>query len=183
MTGDWHERVDDLLLAGEQLRDQVATGDARLVLTSHRLLVFRAAADPRFRAVELPNVLDVESVVRGDGRPLTIAIQAALLGVVAAGAGVVLPDRLIDPPAVTPPPGLGLDGVFATLFTVLRLVSWLDEALLALGAGGLVVAAVAAAWYAVSRERRVVIHVSGDDDVALPDADREAVGALLGATD
>jgi hypothetical protein len=177
------EQGDDLLFAGEERRDELSVGDARLLLTTHRLLVTRSEGDPRFRAVDLPNVLDVSVETTGGRWPLALAAQAGLLGVVGVSGGLVLPDRLVERPSVEPASGLGLDGLFETMATILGLVALLDEALLAVGVLGVLAAAALLAWALVSRDRLVVVGVSGGDPIELastdPGADRDRVARLL----
>lgn len=180
---DHPDEIEELLHAGEERREEATVGDARLVLTSHRLLVFREAGDPRFRAVDRPNALDVSVETHGGGRTLGLAVQTGLLGVVGVGGGLLLPDQLVATPDIEPPPELGLGGLFEAMATILGLVALLDEALLGGGALALLVTATLLGWTLLARERYVTVEVSGDDPIELasadPESDRELVARLL----
>lgn len=174
--------VEGLLLAGEEPRGRAGVGDATLVLTSHRLLVVRPAGDPRFRAVDRPNVLGVARGTTSDAWALTVAVQALALGaVLAVGGSAVSLDGLAG--SVEAPSDTGMDGVFATVDWLLTLLSLLDDALLVGGALVLAGGLALLGWWVRTRERVLVVSVSGDDDVrlSLPDDDAlDRVRRLLG---
>ncbi|WP_255151494.1 hypothetical protein [Halorarius halobius] len=159
--------VEGQLLAGETREDELTVGGARLVRTSHRLLVARPDGEPRFRAVDWPNVGAVE---RGTDAPtwaLSSALQALVVGVVLVAFGVVAPvDGLTTD--VTAPGGTGLEGTLAVVRQLLALVRLLDDALLLGGTAGVLVGLALVGYYAAAREPVVVVGVSGAEPVRLP---------------
>ncbi|WP_255198085.1 hypothetical protein [Halorarius litoreus] len=165
--------IDAQLLAGEQRRDELLVDAVRLVRTSHRLLVVQPDADPRFRAVELPNVRGVGRATDAPGWALSWAVQALVVGVVFAAGGLFVPVDTLGAD-VTAPQGTGLDSTLQTAQQLFALAALLDEALLVLGAVCVVAGVALAGWYLVERERRVVVEVSGGDPVLLP-GDAETV--------
>lgn len=169
--------VDAQLLAGEQRQGDLALDGVRLVRTSHRLLVVRADGDPRFRAIERPNVGGVERATAAPTWALSVAVQALLVGAVLLAGGLLVPIDGLDTD-VTAPAGTGLDSTIQAAQQLLALVALVDEALLVLGGVGLVAGVAVGGWYLVAREPQVVVTVSGEDPVRLPvsdDADADTV--------
>lgn len=154
----------------------MAVGDATIVVTTHRVLVFTSGSGdrPRLRQLARPNVGSVE--VASSGR-LDSLFRAALLAVMAAIAAAVavlvsfrdlVPDLegADDESGVDGAPGTDVAG--ETLGIVETTFALIDVAVLSTA----ILAGIAACWYAIgyvrSRDRRLVLEVYGDDDVELP---------------
>ncbi|AEH36224.1 hypothetical protein Halxa_1592 [Halopiger xanaduensis SH-6] len=189
----WSDHVDQLLYGGEEQRRRLEFADATVVVTTHRVLVFAeddgGIASPRtesemgaaYRTVDRPNVRGVTVKTGGSTSHLIRSLGPGLLG-----GGLVAVGTFLDASSLIPAFGgsEGADGtgggvadvtggVFETVATVLAAV---ELATVGLGALALVVAVGYLALYLRSRSRRIVLSVSGGEDIQLPitDADIEA---------
>lgn len=176
MSGTWSEHVDELLFDGERERQRFALEAATVVVTNHRMLVFRAGGDgSNYRHADRPNVTRVSVDVESEPRHLFWMTVALFLG-----TGLLLVATTTDFAAAVGGVDLGgggLSGVAATLLGIVEtLLVVFDITLIVVGVVLLLVAAVFSARYARSRSRQLVIRISGDDDIAVPvtDADLEA---------
>lgn len=168
----WADRVDELLYEGERVRESVDVDDARVVVTTHRVLAFTPTdgSGPNYRAIDLPNVTRVTAGGESDGEALQQAIVWGVFGIVLVGGGIAfemgslfsLPETL-ESGAVG-----GTGGIVSGFRTLVSLLSLLDEAVAVVGVGALAVGAVSAYRYLDSREHVVTLAVAGDDDVRLP---------------
>lgn len=168
----WAERLTDLLYDGESVVESVDLGDARVVVTSHRVLAFTPDADGiAFRQVDRPNVVAVTAGARTESSLLGRAGRWGVIGVVLLGAGLVLDmEALVGDVSMGGGAGsqIGVGGVLELVRTVLDLLGRLDEILAVAGVLVLALAGVAAVAYWLTRQPTFVIEVAGDDDVHLP---------------
>lgn len=169
----WADRLTDLLYDGESVAESFAVGDARVVVTSHRVLAFTPGADgAAFRQVDRPNVVDVAAGARTESNLLGRAGRWGVIGVVLLGAGLVLDmDAIIGEVSLGGGAGsqIGVGGVLGLVRTVLDLLRRLDEFLAIAGVLVLALAAVALGAYWYTREPTFVIRIAGDDpDIYLP---------------
>jgi len=178
------ERVEALLYEGETVADSVAWDGARVVLTSHRLLVFTPGGEgANFRAVDRPNVEGLETGARSRTGLLERGLRYGLLGAVLVGAGAVVDlGGIVDGVDLSGTDQLGLGGLGATMQRLLGLLARLDQLLQAAGALGVLlgVALLAAWWY--TREPTLRVAVAGGEDVRVPrpdDPDRRRLAELL----
>lgn len=176
MLGNWSEHVDELLDEGERVHRRVDLEGATVVVTNRRVLAFTPDEDgPNYRSVERPNVTRVS--VETDSAPgrllwatlcLLPGVGLLLLGTTTDLAGLAesYAGTTGDPTGVA-------DTALEALAAMLTVF---DLSIVAAGAVLVVVAVALFAGYARSRTRRLVLRVSGADDVALPvaDADLEA---------
>ncbi|WP_049929028.1 hypothetical protein [Halopiger goleimassiliensis] len=182
---EWTQRVDQLLYDGETERQRVSVGPATVVVTSHRVLVFRPDGNPRFREVDRPNVGSVGVESRGRLRHLVWATILGLLGVGGALAATLfsvadlVPGLRIDGGTGEVPGGDPTGDVFGALETLLTLI---DLSIAAFSLVLLLVAVVLLVRYVVSRSRRLVIEVHGDETVELP-LERTAQGVVYDLED
>lgn len=161
------ESVDDLLHEGEHRVDDVTVGDARLVVTSRRLLVRREQGSPRRRAIDRANIGDVRVRTRSTRGYAWSGGQWVFLGGFLLAAWRVVPfGGLVRP--VDPPGGTGFDGLFAAVNALVRLLALLDEAFLLGGVAALGWAVLRLAQYVRSRERALEVTVAGEDPLRLP---------------
>jgi hypothetical protein len=171
----WRDRVTDLLYDGETVHETVDVGANRVHVTSHRVLAFSDAAAgddaANLRQIDLPNVEGVTAGSDSDRWSLAKAIAWGIAGAPFLVGGV----RFEFSTLVSTPESLetgtgavagtgGALSLFRTLFAVLAL---LDEAVAAVGALCLIVAAAYAWRWRRSRERVVTVAVAGGDDVRL----------------
>jgi hypothetical protein len=169
----WAEHLTDLLYDGESVVESVDVGDARVVVTSHRVLAFTPDADgAAFRRVDRPNVVAVTAGARTESSLLARAGRWGVIGVVLLGAGFVLDmDAIVGDVSLGGGAGsqIGVGGVLQMVRTVLDLLRRLDQLLAAAGVLVLAFAAVALGAYWLTREPTYVIEVAGDaDDIHLP---------------
>jgi len=166
-NGDTDGELVDLLYEGEQQVDERRVADARVVLTSHRLLVFREQGSPRIRAVDRPNLGEVRMRTESERGHLLSAVQWVLLGGFLLAAWRFVPfDGLVRP--VEAPPGTGFGGLFETVNELVSLLAYLDEAFLAAGALALAWAVVRVALYLRGRERALELTVAGEEPIRFP---------------
>ena len=170
MSGAWSDHVDELLYEGERERRRVDLEAATVVVTNHRVLAFADGGGTNYRHVDRPNVRRV--TVETDGRPRYLVWATALLTL---GIGLLAATTRVEPGGLVESVGLEggdptgvADGALETVETLLVAFE------LAVLAGGLLALAVAALYfvrYGRSRSRRLVLRVSGDEDIALPVTD------------
>lgn len=163
---------EGVLFDGEDVLLAERLGHAGLAVTTHRVLAADPTGDgPRLSAALLPNVTGVSVGSPGHTPSLVRAVGWGLLGAVLIGAGLVVDlGGLVRP--VEAPAALGLGEFLEFVSLLSRALGLVDEALLALGAAGLLGAVVHAVRFLASRERRLVVEVAGDDPITLPvDAD------------
>ncbi|GAB3667144.1 hypothetical protein [Halopiger thermotolerans] len=192
MAWTWSDHVDQLLYNGERQQRRLEFADAIVVVTTHRVLVFAGddggVASPSaeselgaaYRAIDRPNVRGVAVETGGSTRYLLRALGPGLLG-----GGLVAVGILLDATGLVPElsgasgadgPG-GATGVASGVFDAVETVlSAVELATLLLGALALAAAGCYLALYLRSRSRRIVLRISGGEDVQLPitDADIEA---------
>ena len=176
MLGNWSEHVDELLDEGERVRHRVDLEGATVVVTNRRVLAFRPDEDgPNYRSVERPNV--TRASVETDSAPGRLVWATLCLF---PGLGLLLLGTTTDLAALADgyagttgdPTGVA-DAALEGLAVVLTVF---DLSIIAAGAVLVVVAVAFFAGYVRSRTRRLVLRVSGREDVSLPvtDADLEA---------
>lgn len=168
MSG-WRGDVDQLLYAGEELRERVGGGPDEIVVTSHRLLaVTPEAAGPNLHAVDRPNVEGVDVETTGRRRYLTAGGKVLIAGLVSVLVGVVVDFEGIA--SAMPSPGAdapAAGGILAILDTVRTGLGLVDTVLFTVGGVLAVAGVVAVGAYWLTRERNVLVSVAGDDDVRL----------------
>jgi hypothetical protein len=173
-----------LLYAGEARIDEAYVDDARLVLTSHRLLVQREHGQ-RLRTVERPNVLGVATETQGHVGRLSLGMQSLVLGVVLVAFSRFARFDGLVPTIENPGTAGGLGGLFEAAAFLFEVLQVLDDALLVGGLLAIVAGAGLVAWWVLTRETVVAVQVSGGEPIHLPSSapgrDAERVRALLEA--
>ncbi|ELY43908.1 hypothetical protein [Natronorubrum tibetense] len=179
MLGVWSEHVDELLYDGERVKRRVDLEGATFVVTNDRVLVFTEGGDgPNYWTVERPNVARVSVETEDSLVPLvwgTIVLFLAL-GVLLLAMTYDLAS-LADGFDVEDATGIG----GSALETVETLLTVFDLTVLAIGLLLLLIAVAFFVQYVRSRSRRLILRVSGDDDISVPvsdddlEADREIV--------
>lgn len=180
----WRDRLDELLYDGESVEESVTVGDARVVVTSHRLLAFAPGIDgANFRQVDRPNVLGVSTGARSEPGHLFRALRWMAIGAVLVVAGTVVEmDDLVGGVDLGGGGRIGVGGVLGVVRSMLDLLARLDELLQLFGALALLLGVVVLGVYAWTREPTLVVEVAGDEDVHLPRPDdASAVAARLEA--
>lgn len=173
MLGVWSEHVDELLYEGERVKRRVDLEAATIVVTNDRVLVFTEGGDgPNYWTVERPNVARVSVETADSLAPLVwgtivlfLALGVLLVAMAYDLASIVDGFDVEDTTGIT---GGALETV-ETLLTVLDLTVLAVGVLLALIAAGFFVR------YVQSRSRRLLLRVSGDDDISLPITDADLV--------
>lgn len=170
--------IADLLYDDESRVDSLRVVDARVVLTTRRLLVVRERASPRVRAVDRANLGTVRTRTTSDRAHLLLAAQWVGLGLFLLAAWRIVPlGEFVRP--IDPPPGVGFDGLFAAVNALVALLAFLDEAFLAAGVLALVWAVGRVGRYLSGRERVLEVTVAGESPITLPaTASEETVDRL-----
>ncbi|SEQ71102.1 hypothetical protein [Natrinema salaciae] len=172
---EWRDHVDELCHDGETVEHRADLEGATVVVTNQRVMAFTPdAAGPNFRHVDRPNVgtVTVETTHR---------LGRLCAGFVVAFVGVGLLEFATDVSFATLVPGVDRDGsgpipepnaatrvvetAIEALETTLLVLEW---GVLAAGVAALAVAALLAISYLRSRSRRLVLRVTGGDDLPLP---------------
>lgn len=169
----WRDRLDELLYEGESVEESLAVGDAKVVVTSHRVLSFDPDGDgPHFRQVDRPNVVGVSTGARSEASHLMRGIRWTAIGLVLVLAGTFVDmDDLVGGVDLGGGAGsqIGVGGVLGVVRSMLDLLRQLDELLQLFGALALVLGVVVLGVYLWTREPTVVVEIAGDeDDVHLP---------------
>lgn len=182
----WAGSVEDFLYDGETVRERVAVGDNRVVVTSHRLLAFTPTrGSENYREVDLPNVADVEAGHDGETHLLPQAARAFVYGAILLAVGVFVDFDGFVPTDAFGGTGeaagrLGLGGLFAVVGQLLDVIARLDDVARAVGAVVVLFAVFVLAVYLLTRDRAVVVTVAGEAaDVVVPvDGDTDASAAV-----
>ncbi len=169
----WQSRVEQLLYDGEEVDHQVGDDRMGVVVTSHRVLAFTPEADgANFRAVDRPNVVDVERTNTGETRWLVSGSKWLVVGVLLAIGGLVFDfEGIFGGVEVNQEAGqVGLGGILG-LFALLRTIfAVMDDALILGGSLASLGGLAAIGWYLQSRTPSIRIDVAGEDDISLPSA-------------
>lgn len=170
----WTDRVEQLCDEGERIEHRADLEAATLVVTNRRLLAFTPDRDGRnFRAVDRPNVGTVTVEPTDRLAWLVLSLAAAFVGVGLLEAaqvvslGGLVPDGIPSAPDVAPAADL-VGAVREGIETATLVLEW---GAVALSVTALVLAVALAAAYVRSRSRRLLIRVSGGDDLAVPVTD------------
>lgn len=165
----WQRRVDDLLYDGETVRENIAVGSARVVVTSHRVLTFTPDLEgENFRQADRPNVTGVDT---GALAPANLLRRGLMAGV--AGVALVLAGLLFDPTSLfgenleldtAAGNEFGLGGLMDATRSMFALLMNLDAVLLNLGAIALLLSTVLLGVYWYLRTPTLVIELAGDHE-------------------
>lgn len=170
MLGTWSEHVDQLLYEGERVRERVDLEAATVVVTNDRVLVLTEDGDgTTYRHVDRPNVARVSVDVDSAPGRLFWAVVFTLLGtgLFVASSETDLPAALED--ATGDVSGI-VGGVLEGLETFLTVF---DLSILVAAILVLTLAVLLFVSYARSRTRRLVLRVSGGEDLAIAVADAD----------
>ena len=183
----WNGSVEKLLFEGESVRQSVAVGDNRVVVTSHRLLAFTPERDgENYRHVDLPNVADVRAGHRAEDGLVGRGIRALVYGGILLAVGVTVDFESIVPTDALGGSGsqaagrVGIGSVLGLLNRFLGLVANLDEMARLFGALLLLFSTVVFGAYFLTRERVLTVAVAGDEaDIAVPAAEADVERAVV----
>lgn len=180
----WRDQLAELLYDGESVRETVDVGDARVVVTSHRVLAFDPNADgKRFQQVQRPNVLGVTTGANTERSLLARGSRWIAYGgiMIVTGALVDLDSVLGDVSLGGSGGGVGLGGVLGVLQGMLDLLRQLDDLLQFVGGLVLLLGGLALGAYLLTRDTCLVVRVAGDDAdlrVQTPDDARDVAERL-----
>jgi len=181
----WRGEVEDLLYEGETVESAVDLGgEARVVVTSHRLLAFTPDLDgANFRDVDRPNVDGVDTGASADSDHLGRGVKWVVIGAVMLVAGWVVDIRSIIGTVDLQSSGatgqIGVGGLLGSLQGILDLLKQLPTLLLAGGAVFLLAGLALLAVYLHGRDRTLVIAVAGGKDLHVPRPPGEDGAATL----
>ncbi|AFO55901.1 MULTISPECIES: hypothetical protein [unclassified Natrinema] len=173
----WRDHVDELCHEGEHVEHRTDLADATVAVTNQRVLALTAdSSDRAFRHVDRPNVGTVSVETSARVSHLCAGLAAAFVGVgvlevATNGSGTTL-GPAVDLDSVPGPTALTrlAESVVAAVETILELVEW---GVLLAGVAALALAVGLVGSYLRSRSRRLVLRVSGGDDLVLPVGDAE----------
>ncbi|WP_255681806.1 hypothetical protein [Natrinema sp. SYSU A 869] len=176
----WRDHVDELCHDGERVEHRTDLEDATVAVTNQRVLALTAgSSDGNFRCVDRPNVgtVTIETSER---------LSHLCAGIAAAFVSVVVLEVATDVSVATLVPGVDLEGIssvpgadvltrlseitLGVVETALVLVEW---GVLLIGVAALAIAAALVGSYLRSRSRRLVLRVSGGNDLVLPIGDAD----------
>jgi len=158
----WQARVDDLLFEGEAVRESLDVGSSRVVVTSHRVLVFTPDLDgENFRKADRPNVTGVDTGALGKSSFLRRGLSIGVVGLVLLVAGLVFDPSSLFSDDMDVNSGaaseVGFGGIVEMTQSLFSLLLNLDLVLRTLGALALLLATVlpdADAGHQAGRRRR-----------------------------
>ncbi len=172
----WQSKVDDLLYESESVEEVVDIKEARVVVTSHRVLTFTPTMDgENFEQVERPNVTGVSTSALARtslaARSIRYGIYSAML--MLAGLfidfGGLIGGASFDSQSLQ---GTGASGIAGMAQGMLNFFTQLDDLMRMVGALGLLVAVVIFAVYWLLRTPTLAITVAGDrEDIHVPRPD------------
>lgn len=181
----WQSKVEDLLYESESIEEVVDIDDARVVVTSHRVLTFTPGMDgENFEQVERPNVTGVSTSAIA---PTNLAARAVRYGIYSAALmlaglfvdfGGLIGGASFDTQSLQ---GTGASGIAGMAQGMLSFFTQLDELMRMVGALGLLVAVVIFAVYWLLRTPTLAITIAGEREdlhVPRPDDPDLAVTAL-----
>ncbi|MFB6232795.1 MAG: hypothetical protein ABEH61_00910 [Haloarculaceae archaeon] len=178
----WRDNAAELLYDGESIQETVDFGDARVVVTSHRVLAFAPEIEgANFRQVDRPNV---SGVTTGSQTESTLLERSVRFGVV--GAVLIVAGSVIDFGSIVGDVDLGgggavgrvgLGGMLGALGAMLAILQDLDQYMQLFGALALLLAVVLFGVYWYLRDTTLVLRIDGDDDIHLPRPDDAAATA------
>lgn len=176
----WQTRVDELLYDSESVQGTLDVGTARVVVTSHRVMVFTPELEgENFRQADRPNVIGVDTGAKSNLDLLGRGIRYSVIGGLLVAAGLVFDfEEIIGDVSVGDAGGgqVGLGGILEMTQRMLDLFAQLDVILQALGALVLLVAVAVLGVYWYLRDPTIVITLAGEEgDIHMPrpaDADQ-----------
>lgn len=162
------DRVRSMLHAGEEVIVSEPIENSIIALTDKRVVVFSPeSSDKRFYSVHLPNVTGFSVQSGGETARAVRAVRTGVYAVLLVGAGVFVDlGNIIDP--ITAPGGMGIAGILSVINTFIVLLGFIDEVLLVLGLGFLLVTGWFGIRYLQSREQSVAIGIAGEDAIIIP---------------
>lgn len=163
--------LPELLYAGEEGLAATEVAGVKVAVTSHRLLVLApdggTADGSRFHAVHRPNVIGVRASAAGGGPYLTGALRFGLYAIVLLAAGILIDfDGMLD--TVESPDASALSGVISVIRTITRLLTLVDDVLLALGVLAGIAALGLGALALNDRSRYLEVEVAGGEPIRVP---------------
>jgi hypothetical protein len=169
----WQSKVEDLLYESESIEEVVDIDDARVVVTSHRVLTFTPGMDgENFEQVERPNVTGVSTSAIA---PTNLAARAVRYGIYSAMlmlAGIFVDFGGLIGGASFDSQSLqetGASGIAGMAQGMLSFFTQLDDLMRMFGALGLLVAVVIFAVYWLLRTPTLAITIAGErEDLHVP---------------
>ena len=174
------DRLADILFAGEEVEEEIMVGDARIAVTSHRVLAFTPDGDERlFDHADRPNVVDAGVQTAGQRGYLSWAVRSVVYGGVLVGGGSLLHNSgvLTTVGGSDVPAGQSISGVDRAIRIAWNLFNVLTDAFVVVGVVLLALAAAFAVRYHLSRSEELVIERLGRDPIRISADDEEAEAA------
>ncbi|WP_458188893.1 hypothetical protein [Haladaptatus sp. NG-WS-4] len=174
------DRLLDMLFAGEEIEDEIELTDARIAVTSHRVLAFMPeGGERRFDHEDRPNVLDAQVQPAGHQGYLSWSVRSFVYGVLLLGGGYLINSSgvLTQFGAAETTSGQVVGGVKELITLMIGLFTVLTDVLLLAGGGLLLAAVVFGGLYLASRSEELVIERAGRDPIRVPVDGEEAKDA------
>jgi hypothetical protein len=175
---EWREHADELCHDGETVDHRADFEGATVAVTNQRVLAFTPDGDePKFRHVDRPDVGTVSVETDTPLRQLCLGGVTAVVGIglleLARGSRFAAAAPTVDLEGIRPMPGATqlTRVVEATLGALETALVVLERSVLLLGIVALVAATVFVATVLRSRSRRLVLRVSGGNDIEVTVSD------------
>jgi hypothetical protein len=175
----WSDRAEDLLFEGESIEDSVDVDTGRVVVTTHRVLVFTPEfGEKNYRHVDRPNVVGVKTDHTGRRTLLEYALKLGLGGALLVGIGLSVDFGNFVPTDTLPSTNsaMGIGSILGTVQSMMQLLAMLDEFMVMGGAMGVIAGTALGSVYVLTRTKLLVIECAGDDiTMAAPDENAKRV--------
>ena len=165
------DRLSSMLFQGEEVEDELSVEGARVVVTTHRVLVFTPDGDGRrFDHADRPNVVDATVETTGRDSYASWGVKSGVYGAVLLGAGVLLKSSgILDSlGAAASPEGASGAEVSGLLGRLPQMLGALTDGVLIGGVLLLLAAGALTAMYLQSRKQELVIERAGRDPMRVP---------------
>lgn len=169
----WQSKVDDLLYESESVEEIVDIDNARVVVTSHRVLTFTPEMDgENFEQVERPNVTGVATSALSRTGLAARSVRYGIYSLMLMLAGLFINfDSMVGEIQFNSEAAqeTGAGGTVGFAQSMLNIFSQLDDFMQLIGALGLFISAVLFAVYWLLRTPTLAIEIAGDrDDLHVP---------------
>jgi hypothetical protein len=180
----WTERAEDLLFEGESIEESVDVDTGRVVVTTHRVLVFTPEfGEKNYRHVDRPNVVGVKTDHTGRRTLLEYALKLGLGGALLVGIGLSVDFGNFVPTDTLPSTNsaMGIGSILGTVQSMMQLLAMLDEFMVMGGAMGVIAGTALGSVYVLTRTKLLVIECAGEDiTMAAPKENAKRVVTRIG---
>lgn len=165
----WQSQVEELLYDGESIIESIDIDSSRVVVTSHRIMVFTPELEgENFQQADRPNVTGVDTGSLGETNFLRRGISVGVVGIVLLATGLIFDPSSMFSEDIGVDEGtaqnIGAGGILDATQSLFSLLLNLDSLLRVFGALALLLATVILGVYWYFRTPTLVIRQAGDHD-------------------